>query len=501
MSVKNLGGDGYGETSGIVYGYEDDEAGSKEIRKVIRSGYGHIGVSPGDVEPMSATKSTLDDRLPKRPLPGDPGRHRDDCGDDIPAFACEECGSPVYVGRTCSNPACERCWPAAVKAKTVRHAGKLEGHRRYLYVQHNERKQIDWNHVVATLPDVLVDSDDPVERVLEILKTLLEKKWGVEGFTAIYHPYRIQDQYRKDQYEHAGASGEGDLTWADVLDSDDPYQYLKFEPHFHLFFAAPRYSFDYSVTEAVERETGWVFHRIEKEDSSVSVYDLEDLVHQLCYCYSHAGINHTETRTKLTSRLKGDLHNMYIPDGVEEQSVAAFCEAAPKLLGVRFDNMQDSSCEAQSCDCDGECHCEDDHPLHDLYREFDDGTNQIAGSSTSSSVAPEFDTPGTTSVSAGSTSSSSSESTANDSSPRSVPTAIASHDEQQCGGDLISIHEANDLLEDDDWMAQARYADALELAYQEWKDRTDGDLKPHTGRPDRDDDDELDDVDDAVQLR
>jgi len=125
----------------------------------------------------------------------------------------------------------------------------------------------------------------------------------------------------------------------------------------------------------------------------------------------------------------------------------------------------------------------------------------MTGSSGSSSAAPEFDTPGTTSVSGRSTSSDSSESTANDSSPRSVPTAVASHDEQQCGGDLISIHEANDLLEDDDWMVQARYADALELAYQEWQDRTDGDLKPHTGRPDRDDDDELDDVDDAVQLR
>lgn len=501
MSIANVDGDGYGDTSGIVYGYKTDDAENDvEIRKVIRSGFGKFGPSPGDVQPMSSTKSTLDDRLPERSLPGQAGLKYDDCGDDLPAFACEDCGNPVYVGRTCGSPDCERCWPSAIKAKTVRHAGKLEGHRRYLYVQHNERKQIDWNHVVATLPEVLVDSDDPVERVLEVLKTLLEKKWGIEGFTAIYHPYRIQDQYRKDQYEHSGASGEGDMTWADVLDSEDPYQYLKFEPHFHLFFAAPRYSFDYSVTEGVEQDSGWVFHRIEKQDSSVSVYDIEDLVHQLCYCYSHAGINHTGQRSKLTSRMKGDLHNMYIPDGVEEQSVAAFCEAAPKLLGVSFSNMQESSCGAQSCECDGECHCEDDHPLHELYRYHDDGTNTITGSVSPSSESPEFDSSGTMGLTDGA-SSSSSDSTTNGKTSVSIPSAVATGNEQQCGGDLVSIHEAEGLLEDDDWVAQARYADALELAYQEWQDRTDGELKPHSGRPDRQDDDGLDGVDDAVQLR
>jgi hypothetical protein len=143
------------------------------------------------------------------------------------------------------------------------------------------------------------------------------------------------------------------MTWKDVLNSENPYQYLKFQPHFHLFFAARRYAFDYSVTEAVERETGWVFHRIEKDDSSVSVYDLEDLTHQLCYCYSHAGVHERDARDELTSRMKGDLHNIYVPDGVEEQATAAFCDAAPKLLGVRFNNMQESNCEAEKCDCDG----------------------------------------------------------------------------------------------------------------------------------------------------
>lgn len=93
MSVENFGADGYGDTSGLVYGYENAETGDTEIRKLIRSRYGEIGSSPGDIRPMSSTKSTLDDQLPQPPLPIEPGRSRDDCGEDIPAFACEDCGS------------------------------------------------------------------------------------------------------------------------------------------------------------------------------------------------------------------------------------------------------------------------------------------------------------------------------------------------------------------------------------------------------------------------
>jgi len=123
-----------------------------------------------------------------------------------------------------------------VKAKTVRTAGKLEGFRRALYARYDGRRDIDFNHVVASLPSVLVDSDEPFERVLLILKTLLEKQWNVDGFVAIYHPYRIKKTFAKDQYDHGGESGEGEMTWKEVLDRDDPEQCLTFEPHFHTSF-------------------------------------------------------------------------------------------------------------------------------------------------------------------------------------------------------------------------------------------------------------------------
>ena len=519
MSVANFDGDGYGDTSDLVYGFDDDDLDDTEIRKVIRSGYGHIGASPGDVEPMSSTKSTLDDRLPKSPLPGDPGYAQPDCGSDIPAWACEECGNPIYIGRTCKNPSCERCWAAAVRDQVVVRASKLYGLGGDLYHnRYNERHDVDLNHIVASLPDILVDSDEPIEHVLKILKVILEKKWHIEGFEAIYHPYRIKDEYRKDQYDHGGEPGRGDMTWADVLNEDDPYQYLKHEPHFHIFFPAKRYQFDYSTVESIERETGWVFHRITKEDSHISVWDLDDIVHQLTYCYSHCGVIETKNKTKLASRMKGDLHNIDALDRIKKRATASFCDAAPKLLGVNFTDMNEASCEAESCDCDAdeECHCEDDHPLHDLYDQSDDATPDYNASS-SSSAAPSFndgavkstDTSTNDLLSSGQTprmsrdnstidntesESGSIDGDSNDvgsgGSKRSVPSAVATGGADACGGDLIPIREAQSLLDDDEWCKQARYADALRLAYEEWQDRTDDG-----------DDDLLDQDGDAVQRR
>lgn len=519
MSVANFDGDGYGDTTGLVYGFDDDDTDDIEIRKVIRSGYGHLGVSPGDVEPMSSTKSTLTEHLPALDLPGDMGYAHPDCGMDIPAWACKDCGSPLYIGRTCKNPSCERCWAAGVRDQVIPRAAKLYGLAGDLYFnEYREREDVDLNHIVASLPDILVDSDEPIDHVLKILKVILEKKWGIEGFEAVYHPYRIKAEYRRDQYEHGGEPGRGDMTWADVLNEDDPYQYLKHEPHFHIFFPAKRYQFDYSTVEYVENQTGIVFHRITKSDSEISVWDLEDLVYQLTYCYSHAGVIETANKTKLASRMKGRLHNIDALERIEKRATAAFCDAAPQLLGVNFTDMSEASCEAAACDCDGddECHCEDDHPLHDLYEQggglddkgdtslsqapsFDGDLKEARTTEFDLLDSPEsptvnasggFDAAGGGSGSAGGNSAGGDSDDASGVRTRSVSPAVAADGGDRCGGDLIPIREAQSLLDDDEWCKQARYSDALRAAYQEWQDRTnDGE------------DDALSPADDAVQPR
>jgi len=123
MSVDNFDGDGFADQPSIIYAFD----GGDEIRELSRSGYGELGPSPGDVIKRESTKSDPTNRLPELPLPRSGGLNREDCGEDIPAFACSDCGNPVYVGRTCGSPTCERCWASAVKRKTVRVTEKIEG--------------------------------------------------------------------------------------------------------------------------------------------------------------------------------------------------------------------------------------------------------------------------------------------------------------------------------------------------------------------------------------
>ncbi|WP_139203668.1 hypothetical protein [Halorientalis persicus] len=149
MSVENFDGYGLADHLSIIYGYTDDY-GELHIKELSRSGYGEPGPSPGDVIERELTKSTLDTRLPELDLPGEDGLARDDCGEDLPAFACasdEGCANTVYIGCSCSSPTCERDWPAAVKPKVTRSAGKLEGLRWALYVRYDGRKDIGWNIV------------------------------------------------------------------------------------------------------------------------------------------------------------------------------------------------------------------------------------------------------------------------------------------------------------------------------------------------------------------
>lgn len=525
MSVENLDGDGLADQPSIVYGFDEtattgslpgsaqallDDTAAKHtnnedinIRELSRSGWAQPGPSPGDVIERESTKSTLDTRLPELNLPGMDGLNRDDCGEDIPAFACldgedgdEGCGKPIFVGRNCANPTCSRDWPAAVKDKVLRLAGNLDSYSRILHKRTGE--PIHQNHVVASLPGLLVDSDMPVDRVYKILKVLLKHNWGIKGFAAIYHPYRIKQEYRADQYSHGGADGEGDMTWKDVLTSDDPKQYLKFEPHFHLFFPARQGQFSYSVVPGVYKDSGWVFHRIEKggKDNHVSVEDIEDLVHQITYCFSHCGVNDWYAdRDELTSRMKGELATdiEYVPDSTKDKVLAQFCEAAPKLLGTRFVNLNEATCDAEvssqsadsQTDSDGEV-TDDDRPNHPLDDVWNPGVGVTSSSNGGGDPFPSntFDVG----VPSGESTGESVSASATTSVSTKVDTAAltASEDDgdsdspvtdnrERCGGTVKPIRQAESRLDDAEWCRQAEYVAGLREAYAEWRRRTGGD--------------------------
>jgi hypothetical protein len=316
----------------------------------------------------------------------------------------------------------------------------------------------------------MTDSEDEKlthDRALEVIKTLLRENWGIESFLSVYHEKRIKAEYRADSLDHGGEPGRGDLTWSDILakPADERDKYLKREPHFHLFLPTKRGQFDYSVTEAVENKTGWMFHRVEKkgEDNYKSVENLDDLVRQVMYCLSHSNINNWHgKRHELTTRMKGELHNCYAPDDSEDEILASFCKYSQKLLGVRF-RHHSGTCDAEM-PSDSDYETADSHPLEDIYGDNSSSAPTLSGGNYNPDALDNK--AGDVSESAGSS----------DSSESSVP---VDHDSDpipeyargaRCGGSVRPIREVVPRLDDAEWTAQAAHSEALRLAVEEWRD-------------------------------
>jgi hypothetical protein len=503
---------------GIVYEWDGG------LREVVRQHHG--GLSPGDVIERESTQSDPHAGLPELDVPGR-GDLGDHCGEDFPAFACEDCGHPVYVGRTCRSPTCERCWAANVKETAIRAASKLENHRYNLYYDQPDDRDVRSQHIVASAPpSVMFDSENPIERALLSIQELLPQFLAEpdnRSFFVVYHPFRIKQEYRKDVYDHPGEQGQGEMMWSDVLSSDDWREYVTFEPHFHVF-CNTRY-FEKTISEKVEAESGWVFHRIEDADS-ISVENLEDLTKQITYCLSHAGVR-TGDRDEKVTRYKGELHNTPThPKGIE-RATAAFCEAAPKLLGVTFANTRSKACDADvpADDTDDLAHDHADGPHPDddhdpaasedtnfakrttdrvspLVDEVTSNSKEKVVKSGSGSPIRDGRTPGSApeesasewgeSRNSGFSAESSGwtargaadlEASSDDRGDQEdVDTAegqLGDDDDRPddahpqaatCGGDLVPISEAVDLLEDSEWCRNAPHVSGLRVAAREWKD-------------------------------
>jgi hypothetical protein len=346
----------------------------------------------------------------------------------------------------------------------VSKASKIFGFRKKLRADSRYNTDFDFNHIIASAPEgFAVDSEEPIERAYLFLKTVLEQEWDVKGFEAIYHPYRIREEHRKDQYEHGGAEGQGNKTWKDIIQISRSRswdyvidEYLYYSPHFHLFFPMRRKGFDYMVSESVEEQTGWVFHRITKgDDSNVSVKNYEDLIHQMTYCYSHAGVD-----DGFVSRMKGKLYNTYAPDGAENEALAAFCDAAPKLLGVTFRNVKSESCsEEVEVEVEEETVTVNATKATEARPSSDSNTGQLRENSWDVSSDNGFRDK--------------TESEWSDSDSVSITTTTTTTTSEGCGGTLVSIHRASELLEDDEWVEQAEYSEELRKAVEEHRRRQD----------------------------
>lgn len=347
--------------------------------------------------------------LPEETLPGF-GVERDDCGDDIPHF-CTDCGHVVgEVGRTCYRWECPRCAPAAVMRRSITATAKIEDFRKETAYQRGGDSP-KFHHVVLSPPeDFAVARNDPKEAAYDIAKTLLDELGAMGGLLA-YHPWRGDIDGQTDD---RGA-------WKNRLFNDRDWDDVRAElaPEGHIHAIAVADYIDHHTCAALNDKTDWIIHRIEKTDSNVSLYDVEDLASATTYTLSHTGL---EADGSASYRYFGAVANHAADETTEARMREVVRSVVPTTLGL---SVADLTCDRTLSDD------ETDESHQHAPRGNGDG---------SESGSDENDTQ-----------------------------TDESHQETTtCSGRLLPLSKADRFLKDDDWLASAPCSDELRDARRSW---------------------------------
>jgi len=298
---------------------------------------------PGWLTEIERDAREFDATLPELRMPGT-GAEYGDCGDDMPVALCDDCLDRTWAGRTCRRSACPRCNESWAYHGAKTDASKSEALRRKRNVVENTNKNKQHHTVFSASRSLRFDSREPLNRAKELVKHLAAGI-GLDAGTIYYHPYRIKKEYRGDVNGHA--SGDGDLTWADILNKIEgdngwsweaiKYEFLIYAPHFHVIGTA-KFVQGGAVTEAISEQTGFVIHRITKEDSAVSIYDQDDLCRATAYCRTHTGLQWDEENEEFRAAVwrYGESANLEPSDEVKQEIDATMRDVSLDVLGVDF---------------------------------------------------------------------------------------------------------------------------------------------------------------------
>lgn len=444
-------------------------------------------------------KDRGDHMLPQLRLPGF-GEPEENCGEFIPEAMrfCQHCGDPYEFKHNCLRYDCPDHAAHAIRRRAAGSddgagiAPALKALQSYLYAYRSDDHY--FHHLVFSPgEDWFTESKYPLERTKQVIRELLDEL-GLQGLVA-YHPFR-------GEHEEEGEDDMGE--WRKRLFHDrewtgDVREDLSAEGHFHAVVVGPWV--DLADVEQVHDETGWVIHRILKENSNVSIEDEKDMAEVVTYALSHAGVMDTPEQRRLAAWMKGpDVHRISPTESIKAFMSPIVAEAAEDTLGIASPSLE----------------CENEHPpaVHlgptDQLEPFErpsqnqppnpfglsdpeaaEGFSSPSGpgglpgtvggrhveavgglSNPNSGALPERDddlgAPGTSGP-AGSGGSSSSSSTAASSGGSDVSGA----DEREleaCGGHLRHISKAGEYLLDGEWRRTARHVDDLETAYRSYVD-------------------------------
>lgn len=344
------------------------------------------------------------------------GEKYDTCGEKDPHF-CSECGEPlrdkngglIEIGRTCWRKDCPRCSPGWAMKRSYGITAKLEDYRKHISSQRNGNSP-KFHHVTLIPPykdgetTFATNTEDPLDSAYQIAKVILNELGAFGGMIA-YHPF-----------SGTGADDRGEWKRRLFNQRDwegDVREELHYRAHFHAIVVAD--SIDHLACKHLYDQTGWVTHRIEKENSNVSLYGKKDLASAVTYALSHAG---TGDEISDTYRYFGEVAQHTASEQVKQEMKRIVRAVAPSTLDI---DLGTTTCNRTT---------DQDNEEANPYREYvPRGTTTASDTTTASSHSDEVKQT--------------------DSAPK-------------CGGRLVPLEHAQSFLDD------VQFDTQLEQAYESW---------------------------------
>ena len=415
------------------------------------------------------------------------GDDYDTCGVPMEHF-CSDCGmpardadgDPVEVGQTCWRQQCPRCGAGWAMRRAYPIVSKIESLRSEVKSERGDSPR--FHHVVVPLDDFRAagDADDAY---FEVAKAAIEEVGvNVFGGALIHHPYSGSQEEDDDlnMWKRRLFSG---------LDWDEVREELEVDHHIHAMVLAD--TIDYRSCQALQDRTGVFVHRVENNDkeTSVSLFDVEDLSEATTYALSHAResdnadayryfgrvANHSADH-RIEARCKEVVRSV-VPKTLDLTPSNLVCDRelptelydhAPNLSGYNYD-----SDDGDEDSDDGDDTDEEQQEIEDVESDDQDGCEEgEEGSEKSDDQTTEpnegdeqaDEQPDVTDDTDGEDSGESSDDPDADSEADSSDSGTDT--DVHCNGRLVPMEYAPSWLEDDD--RELEHADELQEAYENW---------------------------------
>lgn len=284
-----------------------------------------------DLYPAIEPSKSLKTELPFNLIPGVGYKSSKECGIIKKAAAC--LADPKHFSRPyplkCGKMTCPVCYQIEITRNAKRASDRIHGFIDALRgVDSPEYKDIQkqserWMHVVLSAPPGLFEQTDDVTKMYRI-GIDMAKRLGLKGGYIVYHPYRIDPQYRDMFIDMNQAlvdhQSDTEKFWEqfirrDVLNLGHWTKYLIWSPHWHFVaFGFLKNTTDFHQ-ENHYGSSGWVYKNLNPNG-----IDLERAYNEKDVGY------HDHIRTILSYQLN---HAAYVPG---KKSLRAFGVVHPSFV-------------------------------------------------------------------------------------------------------------------------------------------------------------------------